>query len=58
MLARYFGFEPGTKVKLFQREWTVVGVLDAICRNQVTLAITHNPAEYAGWREWRTAMRA
>ena len=27
--ARYLGFEPGAKVKLFQREWTVVGAMEA-----------------------------
>jgi putative ABC transport system permease protein len=29
VLGRYSGFELGAKVKLFQREWTVVGVLEA-----------------------------
>lgn len=29
VMARYKGFELGAKVKLFQREWTVVGVLEA-----------------------------
>lgn len=37
------------------RKTEVSAVVEKLSRDMTTVAITHDPQEFAGWREWRTA---